>query len=275
MEIVVNSMRWEYKSILNQIRERGHTVSPRGQLTRELIGTTLAMNPIDAYPVGIGRGLSAGVAAFEALQLIGNFSDPEALVRISPNFAQFMDDGRFHGAYGVRAGWQFDSVLRKLRSDADSRQALVTLWDPVLDNQSGKHDYPCTTSLHFLIREDRLILHTHMRSNDAWLGLPYDAFQFTQLQLTMAHMLGIEAGVYYHHTTSLHLYARDFDKVDDLLKVPESLPPVANGLDHRLTWAGMRKLARYLASAVDGPGTVPNGASEAWYVDALSPHQLK
>ena len=273
MEIYIGSMRWNYKDVLCKILAHGEETSPRGQLTRELIGTTLVLrNPTDAYPVGIGRNLSAGVAAFEALQLIGGFSDPDVLTRISPNFTQFMDNGAFYGAYGLRVKGQMTAVLRKLRADADSRQALVTLWDPVKDNRDGKHDYPCTTSLHFLIRNDRLILHTHMRSNDAWLGLPYDAFQFTQLQLTVANLLGIEAGFYYHHTTSLHLYGRDFAKVDSLHVPPESMNPLASGMDDGPDWIDASMQAWRLAGAASFDKE-PRNPSERWYIEALSPHR--
>ena len=51
-----------------------------------------------------------------------------------------------------------------------------------------------------------------MRSNDLWLGFPYDVFQFTCLQVRMAMELGLDIGTYTHIAGSLHLYARDFEK---------------------------------------------------------------
>jgi thymidylate synthase len=47
-----------------------------------------------------------------------------------------------------------------------------------------------------------------------WRGVTYDFFQFTQLQLAVAAVLGIEAGYYFHHATSLHIYESDFDAAD-------------------------------------------------------------
>ena len=51
-----------------------------------------------------------------------------------------------------------------------------------------------------------------MRSNDLWLGFPYDVFQFTCMQVLMSMELGIELGSYTHIAGSLHIYERDFKK---------------------------------------------------------------
>jgi thymidylate synthase len=47
---------------------------------------------------------------------------------------------------------------------------------------------------------------THMRSNDAFLGLPHDVFAFTMLQEAIARTLGVGLGIYSHSVGSLHLY---------------------------------------------------------------------
>ena len=56
-----------------------------------------------------------------------------------------------------------------------------------------------------------------MRSNDVWLGLPYDMFQFTQLQHCVATSLGMIAGEYRHTTFSLHMYETDATAIDKFL----------------------------------------------------------
>jgi thymidylate synthase len=52
-----------------------------------------------------------------------------------------------------------------------------------------------------------------MRSNDAYVGLPYDIFLFTSLQELMASELDIEIGTYYHSVNSLHIYHRDIHQI--------------------------------------------------------------
>jgi thymidylate synthase len=115
--------------------------------------------------------------------------------------------------------------MRKLQEDPDSRQAKITFWDPILDNLPGKRDYPCTSELRFLIRDGKLIVSATMRSNDAWLGLAYDAFQFTQMQISIARALGVGVGMYHHHVCSLHVYERDLDAIERL-HIPKTPPSI-------------------------------------------------
>lgn len=217
-DIHVTNLRDGYIKVVNHVRQWGEEVSPRQQTTLEVQGATVVLeDPYDALPVGVGRKLNPGIAAVEAAQLIGGVSHPELMVRISKNFDAFRDDGTFHGAYGPRVRAQLPAIVQRLKIDPYTRQAIVVLWDPMRDTfVEGLSDYPCTISLQYFIRDGVLEAHTHMRSNDVWWGLAYDAFQFTQLQITIANVLGIEAGRYYHHANSLHFYTRDEAAADQL-----------------------------------------------------------
>jgi thymidylate synthase len=124
----------------------------------------------------------------------------------------------FHGAYGLRTRGQYHHVVQKLTDDPSSRQAVVTLWNPEYDNLPGKRDYPCTIMHQFRIRDGALNMSVYMRSNDVWLGLAYDGFQFTRVQIALAHVLGVEVGTYTHHVGSLHLYDSNLTAVDKLAK---------------------------------------------------------
>jgi thymidylate synthase len=176
------------------------------------------------------------IAAVEALQLIAGTATPRLIVAASPAFAAYREaNGEFWGAYGSRIGSQTQRVVDKLRQDADSRQAIISLWSPTHDNTIGKRDYPCTLVMGFRIRNRRLNMSVTMRSNDLWLGTCYDVFQFTQLQLTIAHMLGVDPGTYTHTAWSLHIYERDLAASDELHLprsgvqfIPDGLPSVAS-----------------------------------------------
>ena len=94
-----------------------------------------------------------------------------------------------------------------LKADPNTRQAVIHIKDA--SNEQTK-DLPCTLTLQFLIRGGKLNLIANMRSNDIWLGFPYDAFSFTCLQMKMAMELGVEVGFYIHMAGSMHLYKRNF-----------------------------------------------------------------
>lgn len=226
------NLRDGYVEVVRWVAEMGKPSNPRGRETREIVTATIVVeDPTDCLPVGVGRKLNTRIAAVEACQLIAKQARPDLVTSISENFRQYAEhDGQFHGNYGSRIGTQLLEACWKLRADPNTRQAVITLWDPHLDNLANKRDYPCTLSLQLLLRDDELHLITTMRSNDAWLGLAFDGFQFTQLQLTAARILGVEPGRYVHHANSLHLYQDDLDagRVDQLettlLPKPTDLP---------------------------------------------------
>jgi thymidylate synthase len=225
--IQLPDLRNGYVELVELVRNEGRITSPRGMETAELLDVILELkDPRDSLPVGVGRGLHLPIALAEAAQVVGATSNPRLLVRVAPGFQQFREpDGTFYGSYGRRIGTQLFHVVHKLEEDPDTRQAVITLWNPKLDNELGHLDYPCTVMLQFLVRDGKLILHVTMRSNDVWLGVAYDVFMFTQLQLSVAKALGIPTGPYHHHAVSLHMYARDREAADQLHRVRGRRPP--------------------------------------------------
>jgi len=121
------------------------------------------------------------------------------------------DDGRtIFGAYGPRlihpdGPNQIQNIISLLTKKRASRRAAIQLFRG--DDLVGEHsDIPCTCTLQFLVRHERLEMITYMRSNDAYLGLPHDVLSFTMLQELIARSLGLEMGSYKHAVGSLHLY---------------------------------------------------------------------
>lgn len=135
--------------------------------------------------------------------------------QFSKVWEKLSDDGETNNsAYGWRIfskfGFdQWEYVKELIRKDPNTRQAVIHIKDA--DNKQTK-DTPCTVYLQFLLRGGKLNLSVHMRSNDIWMGVPYDMFSFCFLQVKMAMELGVEVGQYTHYAGSLHLYERDYKK---------------------------------------------------------------
>lgn len=193
--------------------ERGERVSPRGIGTVELRPATLVLeNPRARWIQVPERKLSKLLGYLEALMLLAGVSDPGLLVKAAPQYAGFVNQetGELDGAYGPRVGPQLPYVRDLLRRDPDTRQAVITIFGPVDHRES--RDVPCTVSLHFMVRDGALELITYMRSNDVWLGWPYDVVMFTVLQEALATDLGLRLGQYTHVAGSLHLYDTNHEK---------------------------------------------------------------
>jgi thymidylate synthase len=117
--------------------------------------------------------------------------------------------------------------------------------------------------IQFFLRRDKLVMHVTMRSNDAWWGTPHDWGQFSQLQLAVASILGVEAAEYYHHAISFHLYERDFKKIDGLT------PPHGDPLKFESIWTGgslhtARVRAQYLIESWSE--IKPVNPTEEWHI---------
>ena len=99
-------------------------------------------------------------------------------------------------------------VVELIEKKPDTRRAVIPIYQPK-DAKTEHPEVPCTCTLQFLLRGRRLEVITHMRSNDAYLGLPGDIFAFTMIQEIVATALNVQPGRYKHLVGSLHLYDSD------------------------------------------------------------------
>lgn len=280
--IVVRNMS-EYPQVLRRIFQSGERRSPRGIPTLDMgFASIVLLDATRGLPLGIGRNLNPAIGAVEAIQLIAGSSNPELVLRLAPQMLRYTDSTEyddttrmFWGAYGERIKLQVYAQIRKLLTDPSTRQAVITLWDPWLDNVDDKNDYPCTIALQFSIHSSLLDMNVIMRSSDAWLGLPYDVFQFTQLQQSVAYALNTTPGIYRHTTFSLHLYEHDMPVASDLIdefsphtayeKYNEVFQPASIGLPGQSFVDIMRRAQRI----IDNEEINDETPSERWYQDVL------
>lgn len=244
------------------IHAQGSSASPRGLATREALGAHLVLTDprnrlVDLPP---GRVLNPAFAVAEAIWILSGSDDPW-IFAYNRNLSQYADHGVLQGAYGPRLRrWhgrvdQLDQVRRLLLTDPDSRQAVIQLFDPERDRR-GFRDVPCTLGYRFFLREGRLHMHTTMRSQDVWLGLPYDLFAATLLHELLAGWLGTELGEYRHTVDSLHLYMRDGDAAPAL---PQELPAPAPMTALSASWDGFDDLLTCVLL-----DQLPEDADEPW-----------
>lgn len=185
--------------------------APRGQSTSELLDYHVVIKNPAAIIAATGRDWKYAIGAAEAMALVGQVSVPEVLTDRFKAWSPFIDDGVLWGAYGPRIAGDLGQVVKTLQADPDSRQAVLTIFDSGRDLNRGVKDVPCTIAIQFLLR-GTLRMRVMMRSNDIWLGFPYDTMQFSTLQAAVANALGVQMGEYSHLAGSMHLYERDTDK---------------------------------------------------------------
>lgn len=171
-----------------------------------------------------GRNINYAFMIREFFWYMSGDDQVAPLSRYNPNIKQFSDDGiHLNGAYGKYIVPQLSWLLTKLKEDPSTRQAVIQILPP---NPKPSKDIPCTLSLHFQIRHEHLIMTTHMRSGDVYMGLPYDLFSFTSMQQLIASILGLNVGAYHHVVDNLHLYESDLHKVQAMSRV---IPTISDG----------------------------------------------
>ncbi len=209
-------MNQAWSHLLNRIMTMGEEVSPRGKLTKELRQETLMVDMRRPVLTDPRRKLSYIGLAAEAYWILSGSDQLADLVPYLPRYQQFSDDGvTLNGAYGPRVAAQLGYVVEKLRSDPDTRQATLTLWER---NPLPSKDIPCTVVMDFKLRSGKLNLHVFMRSSDAWLGIPYDVFSFAMVAHLVCCRLNfpppingyVEPGMLYLTAASSHLYEENW-----------------------------------------------------------------
>lgn len=212
--VVGNSLTDVWKEWYSLLSMQDKTDSSRdGEVCGEVINAvTVIKDPTQNILKSDIRKLPMRYAVGELLWYLSGNNKLDAIKRYSKAWESLSDDGEtINSAYGYRIFEQFgfdqwEYVKGLLKKDPNTRQAVIHIKDA--SNKPTK-DTPCTVSLQFLLRNGQLNLTTYMRSNDIWLGFPYDVFSFTCLQIIMAFELGVEIGEYTHIAGSLHLYTRN------------------------------------------------------------------
>lgn len=240
MEHVYSNFTEAYYGLLSDVYDNPDFVcSPRGLKIKEKFGIRFEIkDPRNRLPFIVERNFSVSYVVAEALWYFSGLDSTEWISNYSAFWNKISDDGKTaNSAYGARIfkphprvasnvnqTWtQWQGVIDELVSDNDSRRAVIHIRSPQ-DSLLAKKDVPCTLTLQFFLRSDKLYLVVSMRSSDLILGIGNDIPAFTLFQEAMALELSkrlgrtIELGSYIHVSNSLHLYERNFTQVEDILK---------------------------------------------------------
>lgn len=248
-------------STLSQLIDYGHRVSPRRMETLEVLHNRIIMNMSMPVVTNQKRKLSYRFMAAEALWILTGEDRVSTIEKYNPAITQFSDDGeKFFGAYGPKIVSQVDYVVNKLVEDRDTRQAVLTIWR---ENPPVSKDIPCTVAMCFGIRDQWLHCHVFMRSSDAWLGLPYDVFNFSMVAAWIAccynrrvpEMDSVRLGNLYLTMASSHLYMRNLELARECLEAGYETSPAQLPQDRIIEgdWAFLVTSLLACRDSIDNP----------------------
>lgn len=203
-----------FKALVNQAEAGIKDTSRDGSVVGEILDAAFCVkDPTRNIVTDPIRKMPLRYAIGELLWYLSGSNRTADIAQFAPKWNDLSDDGiHANSAYGYRIferfGFnQWEHIRDMLMKDPNTRQAVIHIKDA---SNCPTKDVPCTVYLQFLLRNKRLNLSVHMRSNDIWMGVPYDMFSFCALQMLMAMEIGVKVGEYTHYAGSLHLYERDY-----------------------------------------------------------------
>lgn len=192
--------------------------------SRELIHASFQISdPRQRWITARTPAISPAFAIAEVFWILNGDNNAEFMNFWNPSLPKFAGNGNtYHGAYGHRIKKQFgidqlEAAFQALSNNPETRQVVIQIWDPRTDLPRSKGepaaaDIPCNICSMPKIRNNKLEWLQVMRSNDVFLGMPYNIIQFTTLQEILAGWLNLELGAYYQISDSLHAYTHDLEQ---------------------------------------------------------------
>jgi thymidylate synthase len=196
------------------------------QLTKELIGVSfLIAKPLQQRKemlIHLFKDEADKIEAYCKQEFLDRISgeplNPGNSYKIRQDLWQkFMVDNesKFDYSYSERLYWQWQEVVRTLKDDKHTRQAVMSIWEPKdLTHTGGDTRIPCSLTYSFLIRNNRLHTIYYMRSNDAlshygvdiWIAAEIGQWIIEQIQDIYPE---VKPGPLVYFCNSFHAYQWD------------------------------------------------------------------
>lgn len=197
-----------YLRIVKAVRDKGELVAK----TRDLMGVQLVLkDPTKSLLYYPKNWKWCFQELFDRMSGIfdmpPHYQNPGAAYHFRPAWKRKLakEDGKFHYAYGECYREQVPAVIKLLKKEKTTREAIINMWhNHYLLKVPDYNRRPCTLTMQFIRRDDKLHCFVNMRTNDIINLLPYDIFHHTFLQRYIASVLGLEVGTYNHFAG--HMY---------------------------------------------------------------------
>lgn len=223
-----------FKKILNSVYTFGDYSSPRGLKILEIENFHYELPPYERFMNFKSRKLNIDYIKEEIKwYLIGDEFDISIVKHAKMWGSLINENGGINSNYGQYVFGkqnQFDRVIETLKNDKDSRRATIVILSK--DHLEAKtNDYPCTYSINFHIRDNKLNMIVNMRSQDAIFGMGNDVPCFSFIHEMMFVSLRetykeLEYGMYYHNADSFHVYEKHFEMLEKILEEDEEFTPI-------------------------------------------------
>ena len=243
----------QYHKLLEDILEHGEDTSDRtGTGTRSIFGYQTRYNLKEGFPAVTTKKLAWKAIVGELLWMLEGSTDERRLAELTygAHRTELIDKstiwtanadtqgkalgyvnneftkelGPVYGSQWRRFNFYHDPVvgedqilgiLNQLRDQPDSRRIILSAWNPMLTNKMALP--PCHFAFQLIVRKNKLNGMLTMRSNDAFLGAPFNIASYALLIHILAREVDMQVGDLVYSIGDAHIYKNHFKQVKEQL----------------------------------------------------------
>ena len=120
-----------------------------------------------------------------------------------------------HGTLHVKEVDQLQLLIDGIKQDPHGRRHILSAWNPGELDQMALP--PCHVMAQFYVNEGRLSCQMYQRSNDLFLGCPFNIASYSLLTHMIAQVCGLGVSEFIHVTGDAHIYLNHIDQVTEQL----------------------------------------------------------
>jgi len=239
----------QYLALLQDVMENGLEKGDRtGTGTRSVFGRQVRYDLAEGFPLLTTKKLHIKSILHELLWFLSGDTNIKYLqdngVSIWNDWAT--PEGELGPVYGAQwRNWKgengqvFDQVTRlvdSLKNNPDSRRHIISGWNVALLPDESKKPWenaaaglmalpPCHLLYQFYVANGKLSASLYIRSNDLFLGNPYNTASLAFLTHMLAQQCDLAVGEIIISIGDAHIYANHYDQVtEQLSRTPTKLP---------------------------------------------------
>lgn len=246
----------QYLDILKHVMENGNDRLDRtGVGTRSLLGVQFRHNLEEGFPALTTKKILWKSAIGEMLWILEGSGDERRLAEIihekhrdeltdkktvwtaNANADYWKQKATYEGdlgnVYGVNLRFwknsdgsttdQLLNLIDGIKNDPYGRRHILTYWNPgELSNMALP---PCHYNVQFYVSDNKLSAIMTQRSQDVFLGAPFNYVMYSALIHMVAQVCNLGVGEFVLNSADTHIYLNHFDQVkEQLQREPKPLP---------------------------------------------------
>lgn len=215
----------QYLHLLRHVLENGIRKEDRtGTGTISVFGYQMRFNLRDRFPLVTTKKIHLKSVIHELLWMLSGETNIKYLkdngVTIWDEWAD--ENGELGPVYGAQwRKWrgpngrpidQISQVVEQIKKNPDSRRHIVSAWNVALIDEMALP--PCHLLFQFYVANGELSCQVYIRSNDLFLGCPFNIAQYALLMMMVAQVCELRPGDLVYTIGDAHIYLNHLDQVN-------------------------------------------------------------